>query len=179
MEGNLNGERFALQQRASSDVLDLAVLDSGQSRDTALPFRQGNALVLGESITAVGFPLRGILGDSANVTRGNVSASTGIRGSMGMFQYSAPAQPGNSGGPIVSDLGQILGVAVSTLNTEALSRRQLIPQNVNFALEARHVIRFLERESVPYESVADAGEPSMQRANQAALAQTVQLNCYQ
>ncbi|GAA5082239.1 hypothetical protein GCM10025759_33510 [Lysobacter panacisoli] len=179
LEAHQDGTTFAVTSRAASDLLDIAVLDSGKPRGTAIALRQGNEIVLGESVTSVGFPLQGLLGDSPNVTRGNISASKGLRGSLGMFQFSAPIQPGNSGGPIVSDNGELLGMAVSTLNAVALAQLGQIPQNVNFALDATYVAKFLQREKVPFDVIRAQGAGSMQAANQAALTNTVQLNCYQ
>lgn len=179
MEARQGDTSFPVTAKAASDLLDVAVLDSGRPRNSALRFRQGQNIVLGESITSVGYPLRGILGDSPNVTRGNISASKGIKGSWGMFQYSAPSQPGNSGGPIVSDNGEVLGVAVTTLSAESLVKRGLIPQNINFALDSRHVAKFLRRENVLFDEITLHAAGSMQIANETALSNTVQLNCYQ
>jgi len=179
IEAHQDGETFPVKARAFSDLLDVAVLDSGKPHAGAIALRQGNEIVLGESVTSVGYPLQGLLGDSPNVTRGNISASKGLRGSLGMFQFSAPIQPGNSGGPIVSDNGELLGMAVSTLNAASLAQTGQIPQNVNFALDARYVAMFLQREKVPFTSVKPVGAGSMQVANKAALGNTVQLNCYQ
>lgn len=179
LEAHEGDATFAVTTKASSDLLDVAVLDSGKTRTSALPLRDGNAIMLGESITSVGYPLQGLLGDSPNLTRGNISASKGIRGSMGLFQFSAPIQPGNSGGPIVSDNGELLGMAVSTLNAQTLAKDGLIPQNVNFALDAKYVAAFLHRQGVAFETIRVDGVGSMQTANQAALSNTVQLNCYQ
>jgi S1-C subfamily serine protease len=170
---------FPVTARASSDLLDVAVLDSGKPRPAALPFRVGQQIVLGESITSVGYPLRGLLGDSPNLTRGNISASKGLKGSWGMFQFSAPTQPGNSGGPIVSDNGEVLGVTVTTLNAEWMVKQGLIPQNINFALDARHVAAFLRRENVVFDAIKPQGTGSMQIANDAALSNTFLLNCYE
>ncbi len=179
LEAHLDGATLPVTQKASSALLDIAVLETGQPRDSALGLRQGYNIELGESISSVGYPLSGLLGDSPNLTRGNISANKGLRGSMGMFQFSAPIQPGNSGGPIVSDHGELLGMSVSTLNASSLAEMGHIPQNINFALDARHVARFMEREGIPFELVKPQSEGSMQTANRAALSNTVQLNCYQ
>lgn len=179
LEAHEAGVSFVVTAKASSDLLDVTVLDSGRARNAGLPLREGQTIELGESVTSVGYPLQGLLGDSPNLTRGNVSASKGIRGSLGLFQFSAPIQPGNSGGPIVSDRGELLGMAVSTLNAESLAKSGLIPQNVNFALDGRHVAAFLRRQAVPFDILRTDGAGSMQTANQAALSNTVQLNCYQ
>ena len=179
MEAHQDGTTFPVTAKASSALLDVAVLESGKTRDATLALRLGHEIVLGEALTSVGYPLAGLLGDSPNLTRGNVSASKGLRGSMGMFQFSAPIQPGNSGGPIVSDNGELLGMAVSTLNAASLAQLGHIPQNINFALDGRYVAMFLRRENVPFEAIQPQGTGSMQVANQAALSNTVQLNCYQ
>lgn len=179
LEANQNGSTLSVVRKASSDLLDVAILDSGKSRASALPLREGYDVVLGEAVTSVGYPLHGLLGDSPNVTRGNLSANQGIRGSLGMLQFSAPIQPGNSGGPIVSDNGELLGVTVGTLSAEALAKQGLIPQNVNFALDARYVAKFLQRENVTFDVIKPKGAGSMQAANEAALSNTVQINCYE
>jgi serine protease Do len=179
MEAHQDGVTFPVTAKVASDLLDVAVLDSGKPRDSALSLRKGYSIVLGEAITSVGYPLQGVLGDSPNVTRGNISASKGIRGSLGMLQFSAPIQPGNSGGPIVSDNGELLGVTVGTLNSESLAKRGVIPQNVNFALDARYVAMFLQREKVSFAAIEPKGAGSLQAANGAALSNTVQINCYQ
>jgi serine protease Do len=179
IEAQHNGATFPVTTRAASDLLDLAVIDTGRALAPELPFRTGQALVLGESVTNVGFPLSGLLATSPNVTRGNVSARAGLKGSVGLFQFSAPIQPGSSGGPVVSDGGELLGITVSTLTTAALVRQGLLPQNVNFALDAKHAATFLREHQVAFAEVPPRTGGSMQQANDAALAAVVQLSCYQ
>lgn len=179
IEALRDGATFPVTLRAESALLDLAVIDSGRETTAELPLRTGQTLVLGESVTNVGYPLSGLLATTPNLTRGNVSARAGLKGSAGLFQFSAPIQPGSSGGPVVSDGGELLGVTVSTLNVAALVRQGLLPQNVNFALDAKYAAEFLRRENVPFTEVAPRQGGSMQQANDAALAAVVQLSCYQ
>ena len=179
VEAKRDGEAFDATPRASSDLLDLAVLDTGRDLGAGLPLRVGQTLTLGESVTNVGYPLQELLAGTPNLTRGNVSARAGLKGSVGQFQFSAPIQPGSSGGPVVSDGGELLGVTVSTLNVAALASRGLVPQNVNFALDAKHAAAFLRRESVEFAEIPPRTNGSMQVANEAALSSVVQLSCYQ
>jgi hypothetical protein len=179
LEARKDGKAFPVRQRAYSELLDVAVLDSSQATSSALPLRNGEKLVLGESVTSVGYPLQGLLADSPNLTRGNVSSSGGIKGSYGQFQFSAPIQPGNSGGPVVSDNGELLGIAVGTLNAKSLVDKGLLPQNVNFALDSNYVAQFLRREHVAFNEVQPKGAGEMKIANDAALGATVQLACYE
>jgi serine protease Do len=179
IEAQKDGQKTPVTQRAVSDLLDLAVVDTGQATEKSLPLRIGQELMLGEAATNVGYPLQGILSTSPNLTRGNVSAHGGLKGSVGLFQFSAPIQPGASGGPVVSDGGELLGITVGTLNAAALINEGLLPQNVNFALEARYAAMFLRNSNVEFTEVAPRADGSMRTANDAALGAVVQLSCYQ
>ena len=179
LEAQKDGVVYPLKQKASSNLLDLAVVDSGKPTDRALPLRIGETLTLGEGVTNVGYPLQGLLADSPNLTRGNVSARAGMKGSVGLFQFSAPIQPGSSGGPVVSDGGELLGITVSSLNAAALIKDGLLPQNVNFALEAKYAAMFLRDSHVDFVEVKPRANGSMTVANEAALASVLQLSCFQ
>jgi serine protease Do len=178
IEAQQDGVTIPVKLAASSDLLDLAVVDSGKPTDHALPLRKGETLTLGEAVTNVGFPLQGLLAASPNLTRGNVSARAGLKGSVGLFQFSAPIQPGSSGGPVVSDGGELLGITVSSLNAAALIKEGLLPQNVNFALEARYAAMFLRDSKIAFTEI-DPRSGGMTVANDAALGAVLQLSCYQ
>jgi len=179
LEAAKDGVTLPVKLSASSNLLDLAVVDSGKPTDRALPLRVGQTLILGEGVTNVGYPLQGLLADSPNLTRGNVSARAGMKGSVGLFQFSAPIQPGSSGGPVVSDGGELLGVTVSSLNAAALIKEGLLPQNVNFALEAKYAAMFLRDSHVDFNEVKPNANGTMTIANEAALGSVLQLSCYQ
>jgi S1-C subfamily serine protease len=164
---------------ASSQVVDLAALGTGAPAQHFLPFRRSLAFELGEPVTNVGFPLQDLLSNSPNVTRGNVSARGGLKGSEGQIQFSAPIQPGSSGGPVVSDGGELVGVAVGTLNAAAMAKQGIIPQNVNFALDARHAVHFLEKNHLDFTRVDENTHGDLHTANQAALSAVVNVRCYE
>ncbi|TFF27832.1 trypsin-like serine protease [Jiella endophytica] len=99
---------------------------------------------LGEDILALGFPLRSILADSLNVTRGNVSSLLGLMNDPRYLQISAPVQPGNSGGPLVDLAGRVVGVVTAKLDAVAVADATGdIPQSINFAIRPDAVARFL------------------------------------
>ncbi|MEO8019105.1 MAG: serine protease [Pseudomonadota bacterium] len=179
LEAQKDGVTLPVKLTASSNLLDLAVVDSGKPTDRALPLRVGETITLGEGVTNVGYPLQGLLADSPNLTRGNVSARAGMKGSVGLFQFSAPIQPGSSGGPVVSDGGELLGITVSSLNAAALIKDGLLPQNVNFALEAKYAAMFLRDSHIDFVEVTPKANGSMTIANEAALGAVLQLSCFQ
>lgn len=164
---------------ASSNLLDLAVLATGKPVERFLPLRKGQEIILGEAVTNVGFPLQKLLAASPNLTRGNVSSRGALDGSVGQFQFSAPIQPGSSGGPVVSDGGELLGITQGTLNLAPLVQSGALPQNVNFALDARYAAMFMKKHGVEFSEVEPNLKADMRVGNEAALATVVSLSCYQ
>jgi serine protease Do len=130
-------------------------------------------------VIEVGFPLSGVLAGSPNVTRGNISSREALAGGLGQFQFSAPVQPGSSGGPVVSESGELLGVTVGSLGVTALIQRGVLPQNVNFALDARYAASFLDRYKIVYVSVPRGRSPDAHAATEAILPAVVPVSCYQ
>lgn len=108
--------------RNVSDTYDLALLSVDAAK--ALPYAAfaPEAAGLNSDVTVLGYPLSGLLG-GLNVTRGAVSAVTGLSGDSITMQITAPVQPGNSGGPVVDDKGQVVGVVVSKLDAQRLAER--------------------------------------------------------
>ena len=86
-----------------------------------------------------------ILATSGNFTLGIVTALAGIGDDSRFFQISAPVQPGNSGGPLLDEDGNLIGVVSSKLNfLSEIKTQGDIPENVNFAIKASVVANFLQ-----------------------------------
>jgi serine protease Do len=125
---------------------------------------------LGEEVVALGYPLRGVLGDGLNVTTGTVSALSGIGNNSTELQFTAPIQPGNSGGALVNRSGAVVGVTASSLNDLAtLEAGGFVPQGVNFAIRKEIVISFLETQGLSLEPI-EAASSAMTVADIAQLA---------
>ena len=74
------------------------------------------------------------------------------------FQISVPVQPGNSGGALVDERGNVVGVVSGKLSPKAtLSTSGSLPENVNYAVKSSFLLGFLE--SVP-EVAAKLKEPN-------------------
>lgn len=104
----------------------------------ALASRDDTAV--GDAVVALGFPLSDVLGDGLRATTGIISARSGVQGAPNVFQISNPVQPGNSGGPLVNEFGEVVGVVVASLNAGLfLEAAGVVPQNVNFAVKSAYV----------------------------------------
>lgn len=100
---------------------DLAVLRAHKIPDDLQPatMRSTNDLQPGDQVVAVGFPFA--IGPS--VSAGVISGlGRGFRSPQGgqlmsnLIQFDAAANPGNSGGPLVTMDGQVVGIVTAILN---------------------------------------------------------------
>jgi S1-C subfamily serine protease len=161
---------------ASDGKNDLALLKTSLKPESVPGFR--NWVRIGETVSVFGFPLSSLLATTGNFTVGNVTASAGLQDDTRMYQISAPVQPGNSGGPLVDENGNVIGVIVSKLNALfAMELTKDIPQNVNFAIKSTIAQNFLESNGM-----ALTQTPSSAKLDQAEIARlsrgfTVRIRC--
>lgn len=163
--------------RNVSDTYDLALLSIDAAK--ALPYAAfaPEAAGLNSDVTVLGYPLSGLLG-GLNVTRGAVSAVTGLSGDSITMQITAPVQPGNSGGPVVDEKGQVVGVVVSKLDAQRLAERiGDIPQNVNFAIRGGVAKRYLRMNGVRHTEGSGAQVLSPVALAETAKAFTTFIEC--
>lgn len=73
---------------------------------------------VGMGVFVLGFPLVSSMGSEIKLTTGVVSSRSGYEGNTSQYQISAPVQPGNSGGPLFNDNGELIGI-VSAKHTGA------------------------------------------------------------
>ncbi|EGF93714.1 TPR repeat-containing protein [Asticcacaulis biprosthecium C19] len=142
----LGRSRNKLKPVAADLMHDLALLE-GEVDGDPLPLRNTAPLWLGEGVLAAGFPLMDVLGADLKVTTGNISGLTGSHGDVSRFQFTAPIGSGSSGGAIIDEFGNLVGVTCSSLAHGNMRERGSISENVNFAV----------RVALVYELVAAAG----------------------
>jgi Trypsin-like serine proteases, typically periplasmic, contain C-terminal PDZ domain len=129
---------------------DLAVLKVQSTDHPVAKIRLGTRL--GEPVAVFGFPLSVVLSSSGNFTIGNITALSGLGDDERHLQISAPVQLGNSGGPLLDESGNVVGVVAAKMNTlAALSALGDVPQNVNFAIKTTTLVNFLDVNGIPYE----------------------------
>jgi S1-C subfamily serine protease len=123
---------------------DLALLKA-EGSFTALPVSSSRGVSLGESVATVGFPDIELQGLAPKYTRGEINSLSGPRDDPNYFQISVPVQPGNSGGALVDQRGNVIGVVSAKLSARtALFFTQQLPENVNYAIKGSLLLAFLE-----------------------------------
>lgn len=162
---------------ARDATLDLALLQTGERAAEFAVFAASPAR-LNADVSVAGYPLHGLLSD-LNVTRGSITAVRGLGGDRTRMQISAPVQPGNSGGPVLSAEGTVVGVVVAKLDAGRVAEiTGDIPQNVNFAVRGETAQLFLTRNGVTPATVE--GRPRLEPEDlaQRAAAITRLVECY-
>ena len=158
---------------------DFALLAVPGNPGPALSFRGEPAVRRGEAVVTYGFPLAGLLSSGPTLTTGEVSALSGLSDNQGVFQVSAPVQPGNSGGPLLDRQGNVVGVVVAKLNAAHVAARTGdIPQNVNFAIKGSEAIDFLRRAGIGLVVAdSDSAERNAVAVGEHAHRSTVLIRC--
>jgi len=133
---------------ATDDTNDLALLKTDLEDDNFVPISGTNVSLL-EDVVVAGYPLSGSLSTTVKVTKGVVSSLAGLGNDYSQIQIDAAIQPGNSGGPILNDQGNVVAVTVAALNKEFFLKEQgTIPENTNFGIKSSTARAFVDANGV-------------------------------
>jgi S1-C subfamily serine protease len=121
-------QEYPLNVITMSSNYDLAIIQVMTSQKTPfLSIREAQSLIPGERVFAVGASA----GLQSTVTDGVFTAFRKPEGEQGgVIQFSAPVNPGNSGGPLVDESGKVVGVVSQKL----LAQRGIPISGVGFAV---------------------------------------------
>jgi S1-C subfamily serine protease len=148
---------------------DLALLKIA-GEFSPVSFAQEKEAQSGQTLYTVGYPNIDLQGLSPKVTKGIISSQKGFQDEPNNYQIDASIQPGNSGGPVVDEKGDIIGVVVASLSSvNLLIKKGRIPQNVNYAIKKSYVLDFLKKHQQAYQNIVVASgtrnSPSVEAVN--------------
>lgn len=98
---------------ASDRSNDLALLKISNKnvKFTKPPFSiRSYGIAQAERVYALGFPIAQVMGEEVKITEGIISARSGAQGDISRYQISASVNPGSSGGPLIDENGNLIGV---------------------------------------------------------------------
>jgi S1-C subfamily serine protease len=132
--GPMGSRKLSAKVIVSDEKNDLAILlindpDFGGFDPIPYGFRN-SAVSVGEDVFVLGYPMTETMGEEVKLTNGIVNSKTGFQGDITMYQISAPVQPGNSGGPLFDEDGNIIGV---------VSAKHEGAENVNYAVKISYL----------------------------------------
>ena len=146
VEANCQGRVFRANVQRIDPANDLALLRLSEAAAAYLDLAPEGSLAVGQRVFTVGFPVPGILGSEPKYADGAISSLTGIRDAANVLQMTVPIQPGNSGGPVVNEQGQVVAVVTSSAAVQGFLRRTgTLPQNVNWAVRIEYATLLLPK----------------------------------
>ena len=120
----------------SNDLALLKILGEVPTDFDAIPYGIKTSISdVGENIFVLGYPLTATMGEEIKLTNGIISARTGFDGDVTTYQLSAPVQPGNSGGPMFDEDGNVIGV---------ICAKHVGAENVAYAVKTSQVKNLIE-----------------------------------
>lgn len=132
--GPMGSRKLSAKIVVSDEKNDLAILlinDPDFDGFDPIPYGFRNSAVsVGEDVFVLGYPMTETMGEEVKLTNGIVNSKTGFQGDITMYQISAPVQPGNSGGPLFDEDGNIIGV---------VSAKHEGAENVNYAVKISYL----------------------------------------
>ena len=135
---------YAIEDVVSFDKeKDLAIVKVKEVKSTgievpALTLGDSDAVQIGEKIYVAGNP-QGLEGTFSD---GIISAIRGDSTDDKLFQMTAPISQGSSGGPVLNEKGEVIGVSVATLSDG---------QNLNFAIPVNYLKALMPIPPTPIE----------------------------
>ena len=139
----LNGEKINAEVILKDSKNDIAFLKLDRSPKlpaSSLKVGDSSNVRMGDKVFTIGYPAHWVMGKNPKYTEGVVNALSGIKDDPTVFQISAQIQPGNSGGPIFDQSGNIIGIAQASLDPQlATESIGALPQNVNYAIKSTYI----------------------------------------
>lgn len=119
-----------------NDLAVLKIIDTNFKYPKSIPYSfKMQGVNVGEKVFAMGFPIPGAQGEEVKVTDGIISSKTGYQNDNKTYQISAPIQPGNSGGPLFDESGNLVG-----LNSSGIPDAE----NVGYAIKISYLNNLLD-----------------------------------
>ena len=141
---SFKGSQSEVQVLAVDKVNDIAILKSNVKPDLIFPVSNEDVSLL-EDVIVAGFPLGKQISSAIKTHKGVVTALAGAGDNYSFFQTDAAINQGNSGGPIINQKGNVVGIAVATWVEEGV-------QGVHFGIKSSTLKTFASANGLSFAS---------------------------
>ena len=138
------GSQTEVKVLAVDKVNDIAILKSNAKPDVIFPVSNEDVSLL-EDVIVAGFPLGKQISSAIKTHKGVVTALAGAGDNYSFFQTDAAINQGNSGGPIINQKGNVVGIAVATWVEEGV-------QGVHFGIKSSTLKTFASANGLSFAS---------------------------
>ncbi|WP_440928723.1 trypsin-like peptidase domain-containing protein [Candidatus Pelagibacter sp.] len=167
---SFKGDNINAKVLAIDKMNDLAILKSEINPDQIFSVAKEDADLL-EDIIIAGFPLGKSVSSSIKTSKGSITSLSGYGDNFSEFQTDAALNQGNSGGPILNQKGNIVGVAVAVFGKEEGI------ESFNFGIKSSTLRTFAKSNGLNFQTpnVKDLTNKDLGRL---IINATVYLECY-
>ena len=136
-----NGKKVVYQAvvMVNDEINDLAVIKIEDWNFTPLPTIpytiKTTLSEVGEKVYTLGFPLSATMGETLKLTDGVISAQKGFKGDVSTYQLTVPVHPGNSGGPLFDNQGNLISI-IKAKHSQA--------ESATYAIKTRNMLNLIE-----------------------------------
>jgi len=167
---NFDGKEYNTQIISTDKMNDLAIIKADMSPVKVFSVETEDASLL-EDVIIAGYPLGKKVSASIKTSKGSVTALAGYGDNFSEFQTDAAMNKGNSGGPIINQKGNIVGVAVA-----AYGKKQGV-ESFNFGIKASTLKTFVTSNGLEF-LPSNKKELSNKDLGNLITDATVYLECY-
>lgn len=122
------------------DLAILRIVDKNFKGFDAIPYCIGKTVPeVGDDVFVLGYPKTNTMGQEVKLTNGIISAESGFKGDASMYQISAPVQPGNSGGPLFDNEGNVIGI---------ICAKHADAENANYAVKVSYLFSLVNSSGI-------------------------------
>ena len=149
INGNMNNrfKGYVVASDKEHDISIIKIVDKDFESIGKIPYGVGKSIVdVGDNIFVLGYPMTDTMGEEVKLTDGIISASSGYKGDVSMYQISAAVQPGNSGGPVFNSEGNVVGIVCGKHSSA---------ENANYAIKTSYLYSLINSTNV---GIVPAGE---------------------
>ena len=142
IKANIKGKEIPADIIAIDKTNDLAIIKAKTSPNKIFPVSNEDVSLL-ENVIVAGFPLGKRVSAAIKTHKGSVTALAGFGDNYSNFQTDATINEGNSGGPIINQKGNVVGVAVALLPAEKA-------QNIFFGVKSSTLKTFAKSNNINF-----------------------------
>jgi S1-C subfamily serine protease len=139
---NFRGSEIEAKVLSIDKVNDIAILKTNINPNNIFPVSNEDVSLL-EDVVVAGYPKGKKISSAIKTHKGVVTALAGAGDNYSNFQTDATINAGNSGGPIVNQKGNIVGIAVATWAEEGV-------QGIHFGIKSSTLKTFASSNSLKF-----------------------------
>ena len=142
-----NDKKFEAKILAVDKINDLAIIKMDLNSKTYYSISNNDPELL-QNVIIAGYPLGKKVSASIKTSKGSVTALAGYGNNYSEFQTDAALNAGNSGGPIIDEKGNVIGIAVAAYGKE------LGVESFNFGIKASILKNFAKANKIKLSSAS-------------------------